>query len=177
MAKSVYTTKQIADNLGIVTSTLRKWCLLLEDAGYKFERNEKDQRMYFDNDMLALRHLKKLTQEDGMSLENAVKSIAGKDELRQEITASDSVDHSKLEAKMDEMLEYIKRQDERLEKQEQFNRELVKRLEEQNKYIANSMEKRDQQLMLAMREVQETKKLIAANEEENKGFFAKLFRK
>lgn len=177
MAKNAYSTKQIADNLSISTSTLRKYCLLLEQAGYKFERTENNQRIYFDSDMLALRHLKKLTQEDGMTLENAVKSIADKGALREDITGSDSVDNTKLEEKIDELMTYIKRQDERLEKQEQFNRELVKRLEEQNKYIANSMEKRDQQLMLAMREVQETKKLIAANEEENKGFFAKLFRK
>mgnify|MGYP001062716822 CR=1 FL=1 len=177
MAKSVYTTKQVADNLGIVTSTLRKWALLLEQYGYKFERNEKNQRMFFDSDMLALRNLKELTQQDGMSLENAVKSIADKGELREEISLSDFEDNSKLEAKLDELLEYVKRQDERIEMQEQFNKELIKRLEEQNKYIANSMEKRDQQLMLAMREVQETKKLIAASEEESKGFFARLFRK
>lgn len=191
MAKSVYTTKQVADNLKIVTSTLRKWCLLLEQAGYKFERNEKNQRMFFDSDMLALRNLKELTQQEGMSLENAVKSIAEKGELREEISLSDFEDNSKLEAKLDELLEYVKRQDEQIEaltehseRQDRFNRELLSRLEEQSKYIADqnkfiagSIEKRDQQLMLAMREVQETKKLVAASEEENKGFFKRLFRK
>lgn len=191
MAKNAYSTKQVSENLGISTSTLRKWSLLIEDenvGNYKFQRNENNnQRVFYDYDLLALRELKKLTQEDKVTLENAVKSIGTKLRTQSDILASVTEEEQKntveisvierYEEKLDELMQYVKKQDERIEKQEHFNRELIKRLDEQNKYIVGSLEKRDQQLMLAMREVQETKKLIAANEEENKGFFSRLFRK
>jgi len=187
MAKNAYTTKQVADNLGIVTSTLRKWCLMIESeelGNYKIERNAKDQRVFYDYDVLALREIKRLTTEDGITLENAVKSTS--DKLRKQKEIADSVmeeeaaisetpaDMSRYEEKIDELLE-------RFDQQERFNRELVSKLDEQQRYINESLIKRDQQLMAAIREMQETKRLIAAAEEAKpepkKGFFARLFGK
>jgi DNA-binding transcriptional MerR regulator len=186
--KNAYTTKQVADNLGIVTSTLRKYCLMLEDeklGNYRFERNEKDQRIFYDHDVIALRLLKKLTQEDGITLENAVKTVGGKARNREEfvsetpeesetpsVTVTDLQRH---EDKLDQILEYVKRQDERIEQQERFNRELITKLDEQNRYIKESIDRRDQKLMEAMREVQETKQIAAAHEEDKKGFWSILF--
>jgi DNA-binding transcriptional MerR regulator len=186
--KNAYTTKQVADNLGIVTSTLRKYCLMLEDeklGNYRFERNEKDQRIFYDHDVIALRLLKKLTQEDGITLENAVKTVGGKARNREEfvsetpeesetpsVTVTDLQRH---EDKLDQILEYVKRQDERIEQQERFNRELITKLDEQNRYIKESIDRRDQKLMEAMREVQETKQIAAAHEEDKKGFWSSLF--
>jgi DNA-binding transcriptional MerR regulator len=188
MAQNAYTTKQVADNLGIVTSTLRKYCLMLEDeklGNYRFERNEKDQRIFYDHDVIALRLLKKLTQEDGITLENAVKTVGEKARNREEfvsetpeesetpsVTVTDLQRH---EDKLDQILEYVKRQDERIEQQERFNRELITKLDEQNRYIKESIDKRDQKLMEAMREVQETKQIAAAHEDDKKGFWSSLF--
>src|SRR5690554_8085403 len=42
--KKPYWSKEIADMLGIGTSTLRKWCLILERNGYRFLRDEHDRR-------------------------------------------------------------------------------------------------------------------------------------
>ncbi|MDR4156983.1 DUF3967 domain-containing protein [Bacillus cereus] len=63
---------------------------------------------------------------------------------------------------------------------ERFNRELLAKLDEQNRYIQESFTKRDEQIMKSMREVQETKRLVAAQQEEEKeentkGFWSKLF--
>jgi DNA-binding transcriptional MerR regulator len=191
MAKNVYTTKEVADNLGIVTSTLRKWCLMVENeriGDYKFERNLKDQRVFYDYDMLALRQVKKLTTEDGILLEDAVKSVADKLRAQKEIRASVIEEEEEviapspdIQAKIDKLLEYIERQDERFDQQERFNRELLSKLDDQQKYIQESLKARDEQLMIAIRETQETKRLIAAAEEAKpepkKGFFARLFGK
>jgi DNA-binding transcriptional MerR regulator len=194
MAKNAYTTKQVADNLGIVTSTLRKWCLMLENeelGNYKIDRNEKDQRVFYDYDVLALREIKRLTTEDGITLENAVKSVGIKLRKQQEITASvmeeeaetsaPAPDMKRYEEKLDRLLAYIERQDDRFDQQERFNRELLSKLDDQQKYIQESLQKRDEQLMIAIRETQETKRLIAAAEEAKpepkKGFFARLFGK
>ncbi|MFL0499146.1 DNA-binding protein [Priestia megaterium] len=55
-----YFAKDVAANLEVTTSTLRRWSIRLEKAGYKFERNEKDQRIYYERDFKAFRELKKL---------------------------------------------------------------------------------------------------------------------
>ena len=74
---------------------------------------------------------------------------------------------------------------ERQERLEQQNKQLISKLEEQQNYINNKLEKRDRQIMEALRETQEAKKLIASSleqqeqqEQENKkGLFARLFGK
>jgi DNA-binding transcriptional MerR regulator len=190
MARNVYQTKEVADNLGIVTSTLRKWCLMIENeniGNYKFERNLKDQRVFYDYDLLALRQIKKLTTEDGILLEDAVKSVADKLRAQKEVRddtkeeAEVSAPLPDMQAKFDKLLEYIERQDERFDQQERFNRELLSKLDEQQHYISESLKKRDEQLLFAIRETQETKRLIASAEEAKpepkKSFFARLFQK
>ncbi|MGG0555268.1 DUF3967 domain-containing protein [Priestia aryabhattai] len=199
MGKNAYTTKQVADNLSVSTSAMRKWCLMLEDAGYRFERNEKNNRVFYDHDMLALRHLKKLTQDDGKSLENAIKAVSDMGRSRQDVTGSDSEEHTQeaavsesvikryeekidmLENKLDILLEYVEKQDARFDAQERFNRELISELKNQQGYINESLNTRDQQLVAAMKEAQEAKRLAAASAEEKevqtKGFFARLLGK
>lgn len=180
MGKNAYFTKDVADNLEIVTSTLRKYCLLLERAGYKFDRNEKEQRIFYDRDLVILRRLKQYTMDSGMTLENAVKEVISRVEKASEALGDDmgyseipdTTRYNALEAKLDQLLdyvrkqeEYIKKQDERIEAQERFNRELIARLEDQQRYIAESLNKRDQQLTSAIRELQEAPKLIVAAKE------------
>lgn len=88
-------------------------------------------------------------------------------------------DFERYDEKVNQLLEHI-------EKQEQFNLELLDRLDQQQKHIEerlNSQEKRlnkrDETLMQHLRETMETQKLIAAaqEEEKKKGFWARLFGK
>ena len=58
--------------------------------------------------------------------------------------------------------------------------ELLKRLEERDKYIEERLNQRDNKLMESLREMQETKSMIAAakedqDNEKKKGFFSRLF--
>lgn len=68
-----------------------------------------------------------------------------------------------------------------LEQQKQFNEMLVKKLDEQNEYIKQSLERRDRQLMESLRATLEERKMIAmqeaaaAEEKKKKGFWARLF--
>lgn len=55
-----YFSKNVAEELKITTSTLRRWSILLEKEGYIFQKNEKEQRIYYERDFKALRELKKL---------------------------------------------------------------------------------------------------------------------
>ena len=70
--------------------------------------------------------------------------------------------------------ELLKEVLERQERLEELNRQLIEKLEKQQRYINERLEKRDANLMEAMRQVQETQRLIAASKEEEetkKGFF------
>ncbi|MGM0875621.1 MAG: DUF3967 domain-containing protein [Bacillota bacterium] len=78
-------------------------------------------------------------------------------------------------------MNYIEQQEERNEQQERFNKVLLDKLDQQQKYIEERFNKRDETLIQSLREVQETRKLIAAakekEEESKKGFFQRLFSK
>lgn len=80
------------------------------------------------------------------------------------------------------MLEMAKKMDQfqsQFNQQKEFNRQLVDRLDQQQKYIDERMNERDRLLMESLRGIQEQNKLIAATQEEEKkkGFWKRLFGK
>lgn len=165
--KIAFYSKDVSENLQIAASTLRKWSAMLEDAGYSFYKNDKGQRLYYEKDIVALRHLKRLTQDEGMTLESAVNEVVKRvketEEIAQELAVPSDTTRYDLDDKLDRLLEYIKRQDERIERLERFNRELI----EQNA-----------KLLEAMYQVQQTQLMLAASQEETrqkKGLISRLF--
>ena len=73
-----YFSKDVAIELEITTSTLRRWSIELEKEGYSFHRNEKDQRIYYERDFKAFRELKKLLA-NSVPVSDAIKAIASRD--------------------------------------------------------------------------------------------------
>lgn len=188
--EKAYTTKEISEHLEIGTSTLRKWCLSLEENGYMFSRTEGNKRLFVDRDLLALKYFKKLVQGENFSLGNASKVIASRyegeaSEERTPAVLQENEDENRSLERSNEMIqqlvEHMKKQDEHIERQERFNKELLDRLDKQQTYIEERLNERDNKLMESLREARETKLLIAAAKEENekeknsKGFFSKLF--
>jgi len=68
-----------------------------------------------------------------------------------------------------------------LKRQEEFNKLLFEKLNQQDTYIKESLQKRDQMLMDSLRSVQEEKKVLleaaASRESQKSSFFSKLFGK
>ncbi|MGG0731213.1 DUF3967 domain-containing protein [Bacillus paramycoides] len=64
----------------------------------------------------------------------------------------------------------------RIDNLEQTNQMLLNKVDEQQKNIDGKINNRDQQLLEVIREIQETKKLVASSQQE-KSWFAKLFKK
>ncbi|MBJ8031151.1 DUF3967 domain-containing protein [Bacillus cereus group sp. N21] len=64
----------------------------------------------------------------------------------------------------------------RIDHLEQTNHMLLNKIDEQQKNIDGKINNRDQQLLEVIREIQETKKLVASSQQE-KSWFAKLFKK
>lgn len=192
--EKAYTTKEISLALDIGTSTLRKWCLALEENGYEFLRTENQKRLFVERDLVALRYFQKLVQGENFSLENAAKVVTSryKGEASESRTPSvlpeNEMKEQDFERSFERSFDLIQQLLEKAERQEQFNqellrfnRELIQRLEEQQKYIEESLKKRDELLMQSLKESMETRKMIAAAKEEDekkkKGFWSRLFGK
>lgn len=159
-----YFAKDVSLQLDMNQSTLRRWCIELEKAGYTFQRNEHNQRIFYERDFNALRKLKELLNKN-LSMDNAVHAVISMSQASQQTPSV-----------------YIKNDDDiRLSKrdlQEIIQLEVRKAIEEEReamfqafeRKLNDQTEKRDQQLLAAIREIQETKLLIAAAEEKKKWY-------
>lgn len=145
----VYSPNDIATILQIKPATLRKYSSLLEKYGYEIARNSQRHRYYQDKDIITLRNV-----------------IAG-------TNSGDTSNNSEIQ----ELKQMIKEQSDMIYKQNEAMEGLTKRLDEQQEYIKNSIEERDRKLMQTMNEMQEAKKQIASDQEEEKpkGFWKRLF--
>lgn len=154
--QAVYSSSDIAVTLKIQESTVRKYCLILEKNGYEFLKNENGHRAFFDADSIVLKKFIELKNGSDMTLEQAAKSVvAWKNGT--DITEGDTED-SRYVARYSGLLEEFTSFK---ENQEKFNQELLKQLQQQQEYIGNKLEERDQKLMLALKETMETKKQLA----------------
>ncbi|MFD2615720.1 hypothetical protein [Paenibacillus gansuensis] len=68
-------SKDLARHLDIGESTVRKWSIELEKAGYEFLRDEHNRRTYIERDAIALRQMKDYLAA-GMSYSNASQRVA-----------------------------------------------------------------------------------------------------
>ena len=148
--EKAYWTHEVADILEVSDSTLRKWCLALEKHGYTFTKGKNNSRAFLVRDRDILMNLKHLMRTTGISLEKASYQVLN--ELKV-IDVNESNDtHSGVPEVVRESFENeLKKIHQRLDKQEEFQERLMQRLDE-----------RDNNLMTTLREIQETKKQIAA---------------
>lgn len=181
--EKVYTTKEISMALNIGTSTLRKWCLALEENAYQFTRDDQNGRSFIEGDIVVLKQFQYLVQKENFKLENASKVVASRYIDKSLPIESPPVltDNTKIEHDIERSNELLKTLLEKSEKQEQFNKELLGHLNQQQKYIEERLSKRDELLIQSLKESIETKQLIAAakdqEERPRKGFWSRLFGK
>lgn len=170
-------TKEVAEQLEIGTSTLRKWCLALEQENYSFVKGAKNSRAFVQKDIQVLEQMKKLIQEAGMSIESAVKvvlsvpfiedkaNIVSEENKRTPgVLPENTITFNKefIEQLLQEQI-LLKEKIQQLERIELMNAERLERIE-------NRYNERDSLLLTHVREIQETKQLIVAsqNKEEKK---------
>lgn len=149
--------------LSIKESTLRKYAILLKDAGYQFYVNEKGQRGYFSNDVIVLKRLIEIKNSRDMTLEKAVDAVMAWVE-QSDVSLRVMKENDKNE-RYDEDITCLK---DMINKQNELLEKLVAQIEQQQKYIDERLNKRDEMLMESLRQSQETKMLILAAKEEQK---------
>jgi len=194
-----YGTKDIANMVDIAESTVRKYAQALEKAGYRFIKNENGFRIYTDNDVFVFNEVKNLSKKNAMPVERIAKMIVfnQKQKIRYEAESdilekiqsnqqesSDIVQYdnrfNKLINQLDKlnMIEDIVKE---LQEIKEVNRQLTERVQEQEKFIKESLEKRDRQLMESLNHALEFRQArieaAIAEKETQKGFFSRLLSK
>ncbi|MED3905805.1 hypothetical protein, partial [Geobacillus thermodenitrificans] len=153
-----------------------KYALILQDAGYKFHVNDKGQRGYFQNDVIVLKRFMEIKQSSDMTLEQAAEAVMAW--VQQSNVAVRVMDKKQESERYNDDIQALK---EMVAKQNELLKELMMRLDQQQKYIEESLKKRDELLMQSLKESMETRKMIAAAKEEDekkkKGFWSRLFGK
>jgi transposase-like protein len=164
--------KEVSILLDINTNTLRRWSIELEKQGYEFERNEKEQRIYYKRDIIALKQMQQLISEK-TSVLNASKQVSkryiNKKELEQTLSVQEknSVQITLSKEELQHLIEGS------VEKAIEKEREAMFSFFE--KKLNNQIELRDRQLMQELTKKQ--LEIAATNEENKKGFFSRLFKK
>ncbi|MED1598104.1 DUF3967 domain-containing protein [Bacillus pseudomycoides] len=177
MQERSFWTKEVAEHLKIGTSTLRKWCLALEQENYLFVKGAKNSRAFVQKDIQVLEQMKKLIQEAGMSIESTVKvvlsvpfiedkgnNVSEENNRTPGVLPENTITVNKefMEQLLQEQI-LLKEKIQQLERLELMNAERLERIE-------NRYDERASLLLTHIREIQETKQLIVAsqNKEEKK---------
>lgn len=162
-----YWSNEVAKLLDISTSSLRKWSIALEAAGYPFLRDENDKRAYLEKDIMPLQKMRELLA-DGMGMENAANAVVLRfsEQMSGSVTMvvrgedeRSSERYLELITQNQEMRTILERLEQRMQEQQADMRQ---QLADQRQYIEESLHRRDQQLMLTLREMTEARQEAAA---------------
>lgn len=154
--EQTYFGSEVASTLKMGSSTLRKYSLAMEAQGYKFDRGINNSRVFYQKDVAMIQRIANAMNKQNITLEQAIK-LAVSSGLEDTVATPATVKQQEQSIGI-AMLE-------RLERLEKINLELVKRLEEQQQMLQERDAKREDQLMRVLREVQESKQLIATTKE------------
>lgn len=163
--KTFYSPSDVAEQLGIQSSTLRKYADVLEKEGYSFTKNERGHRKYREVDVLVFRKVINLKNDTDVTLDNAAKQIVswhqGVEVLtleRHEIERYEETDFNATTLQIT-----IQEQNKVIERQNELLQELTRRLAEQDQRFTQ----RETELMSAIETIQESQNLIATNNSED----------
>lgn len=181
----VYKTGEVLKRLDLKDSVFKKYIFSLEKEGYSFQRNNLGHRLFTEDDIKALEMFLELISYDGMTIESVARKIGMANKKRLEPMGHDVMperDSSSHDA-MTLMNALLKEQEQRfvrlLREQEQtFKNEIqaiknnqTQEVHELKKILLEridekeGIEKRDELLIQVMRDVQETKKMLAVSQE------------
>ncbi|KMJ56442.1 hypothetical protein AB685_21895 [Bacillus sp. LL01] len=172
------TAGETATLLKIKESTLRKYCIELENAGHKFYKSARGHRAYANDDITILQRFITTKNAPNMTLQRSAEAVV-KAHTSENVRVDVTEDQSLQKRHNNDITELKKT----VEKQNELLQALMKKMDQQQEYIDKRLGERNDAVTQSLREVQETKQLIAAAkqaEEESKqkrGFFARLFGK
>ncbi|PGM63510.1 hypothetical protein CN947_08920 [Bacillus cereus] len=166
---------QVAKRLKISPSTVKKYYLLIESYNcYAFKRDERERVIFGDYDLKLLQRLVELKSMPQVTLEDACKLL-----LEEEGLKAKDTDMTVITPELDDLKELLQElkstvdiQQRQLQMQSEQITQLTSLLESQQKLLMDSnvienkqIIDRDKAVITVMRELQEVKQMIAANNE------------
>lgn len=167
---------KMAGILGVQPVTVRKYSDILEKAGYVISRSENGRREYSEKDAMIFREVIELCERSGMKLEAAANLVVSR-----EMRDAGVIAHTEIVPVNDQneqLIQYEERYNEL--KQIMLSMEEQQRIiEEQNRVQAEElarlhkkMDDQNNNLSVILRETLETRRMIAAaNEQKRKPFW------
>lgn len=168
--QSTFTASDVASLINISNSTLRKYCLLLEEYEYMFYKNEKGQRVFLNKDIIMLKQLIKLKKHPDMTLKQACSVITtqlnskGIATLKTGDTASQmcgdvgkmfqQIINNEVNKALNEQQQFNKLLIDKIEEQNNFNNKILRKLDEQNIYIRQLEKRKDYEVLEAIKQAQ-----------------------
>ncbi|MCF2132018.1 hypothetical protein L1I79_37200 [Strepomyces sp. STD 3.1] len=188
MNEPAYWGREVAEALGISSSSVRKYCIALEKFGHVFTKVSNNSRAFLEQDIILLRRMKDLIHTKGVTTNDAAEVVLStvKEDPRTEVVR----DEQPL------VIQELNRIRTAFEQQKEFNIQLISELkllreesnrkfEQQQKHIESLerqlyrereyQEQRDQQLTTIAKDILDTKKLVSSSKE--RSFFSRLFGK
>ena len=186
---AIYNPGDIADLLQIKESTLRKYALMFEKLGYRFQKNAQNQRWYTEQDVALFKKVISLKNNGDMDLKSSIEAafLWSKGELiaenetvtRSAITLQsegNSADIARIEFSIEELKDVVLKQNEKIE-------QLTKIVLEQQYYIKNELEvlktaqleKTEIGAAMIEQEENDDLEIMEIQESTKKGFFARIF--
>lgn len=156
-----YSTKEVAKRLHVEPVTIRKYTQILEEKGYQYTKDERGWRLFTEEDIKGLEYLC-LLKLNGKSLDDATDHIANLYRSNLSVSQHDMT----IQGPVNPIQDFMNRQ-------EAFNQDLIDRLNKQQEFIETSLKKRDELLLSSVKEILETKKMIAAASQKKRWQFWK----
>lgn len=166
-----YSPKELTAMMDISDSTLRKWCLALEEHRYYFSRTDNKKRVFTDRDVVVLKQLQNLIQIQHLSHQNAAMIVANRyrEDASEHPNSENSVpairSDSEIITKLNSELDTLKEQQEQLIT---LNKQLIQRLDEREKYIDERLNQQQEALLESINELKQDKKILLEHQKEGK---------
>ncbi|MCQ6281648.1 MerR family transcriptional regulator [Bacillus sp. EB600] len=180
MSEILILVKEAAKAVGLSESTVKKYMNKVEKfSSYRMERSNDGKLVFSELDINLLRTVNKLKKMKGytvdVAIRQAISDILGlSDDPNQSngsstelVDMSDvkngpdmSVRFNVISDKIDKVICHNQELENQNKEQAEFNKFLVEKLDHQERYIRESLERRDQALLESIRALQEEKKAL-----------------
>jgi DNA-binding transcriptional MerR regulator len=174
--------KDAAKVAGVSESTVKKYMNKVEKfSNYRMERSNDGKLVFSELDINLLRSINKLKKIKGFTVDIAIRQAIS-DVLgisdgpnKSNVSTTELVDMSDVKNvpdmsakfnvisdKIDKVINHNKELENQNKEQAEFNKLLVEKLDQQERYIRESLERRDQALLESIRALQDEKKALLA---------------
>lgn len=162
-------SKEMAAILRVKPVTVRKYSEILEKAGYVIIRSDSGRRQYTQKDATVFVQMKELCERSGMTIEAAANYVVARD-----MKENGTIAHTDVVSIEQSPMQYEERYEEMkqlLLTMEEHNRQQAEELDR----LHRRMDEQNNNISVMLREVLETRRVVAAAEESRHGW--KFWRK